>query len=269
MKKSIAKLYCKCIRNKEKRKFIYNILIGKNKISNYKYENPKKSLIQTSNQYCIRGQNNKIILIENGVERQLNENERIQGLEIKIDGNDNLIKLEMPIIAKNSLIDIQNNNVVVDIGQSKKIQGVKIICRLGNSQYLKIGSNTTFCGTSIFLDERSGCIIGEDCMFSDHVTVWPIDGHTILDNNTGEILNTAKEPIVIGNHVWVGQGARITKNARIGNNCIIGGGTVACKDYKEDNVIIAGNPGKIIKRNVNWDRRNPYYLQLDRSKNLK
>lgn len=44
---------------------------------------------------------------------------------------------------------------------------------------------------------------------------------------------------------------------------------VACKDYKEDNVIIAGNPGKIIKRNITWDRRNPYHLNLARDKEEK
>lgn len=53
----------------------------------------------------------------------------------------------------------------------------------------------------------------------------------------------------------------LQKNARVGNNCILGGGSVICKNYAEDNVIIAGNPGKIIKRGITWDRRNPYDLK--------
>lgn len=260
MKESIAKLYCKCIKNKDKRKFIYNILIGKNKIAHYKYEEPKPK--QTG--YDIKGENNQIIIVENGIERPIGINEEISGLEIKINGNNNLVKLELPIIACNSLIEIgHSDNVHVEIGTTTKFFSVCIHCFLGNSQICTIGKNTTISGAAIHLDEQSSCIIGEDCKLSNSIRIWATDGHAILDNDTGKILNTATEPIVIGNHVWIGEGARITKNARIGNNCIVGGGTVACKDYKEDNVIIAGNPGKIIKRGITWDRKNPYRLQLE------
>lgn len=94
--------------------------------------------------------------------------------------------------------------------------------------------------------------------------IWPTDGHSILDANSGEILNEPKGVVTIGNHVWVGEAARITKNARIHDNSIIGGGAVAYKDYEESNVVIAGNPGKIVRRNITWDRRNTYFLQKDR-----
>lgn len=94
--------------------------------------------------------------------------------------------------------------------------------------------------------------------------ILPTDGHSILDTNTGEVLNEPKGAITIGNHVWIAQGVRITKNARIHDNSIIGGGAVAYKDYEESNVVIAGNPGKIVRRNITWDRRNTYFLQRDR-----
>lgn len=261
MNKTIAKLYCKCIKNKEKRKFIYDIIIGKNKLHDYIYS---KELYHKK--YEISGENNKIILIENGNERILGENECLPGLEIKINGNNNLIKLELPINISDTLIEIGNSNVFISIEQTNRLCCSHIRCCYGDSQFLSIGKNTTISGISIYLDEQSSCIIGKDCKFSNNINIWPTDGHAILDNDTGEIVNTASEPIIIGDHVWVGQGVRITKNARIGNNCIIGGGTVACKDYKEDNVIIAGNPGKIIKQNINWDRRNPYHLKLERNK---
>lgn len=223
MKKQIAKLYCKCIKNKTKRKFIYNILIGKTKINDYAY-NPK-NITSLKMGYEIKGENNQIILIENGIERQLSKNKKISGLEININGNNNIVKLELPITATNSTINIGNNNVYVEVKSTKMFKNVYIRCCLGNNQICKIGKNTTIVGCKIYLDEQASCIIGEDCMFSDQITVWPTDGHAILDNDTGEILNTASEPIVIGNHVWIGQGARITKNAQIGNNCIIGGGS--------------------------------------------
>ncbi len=217
----------------------------------------------------IIGTNNKIFIIENGNVQLVDNRTKIPGLHIKITGDNNIIKIFQPIRIKNSLIEIGNNNVLIELGPSRVFKNVYIRCCWGNNQFCKIKRNTTIIGVKIYLDEESSCIIGEDCMLSDDINIWPTDGHAILDNDTGEILNTASEPIVIGNHVWIGQGARITKNARIGNNCIIGGGTVACKDYKEDNVIIAGNPGKIIKRNITWDRRNPYHLQLARDNESK
>lgn len=103
-------------------------------------------------------------------------------------------------------------------------------------------------------------------MFSNSIQIWPTDGHSILDANTGEILNEPKGYVTIGNHVWVGEAVRITKNARIHDNSIIGGGAVAYKDYEESNVVIAGNPGKIVRRNITWDRRNTYFLQRERER---
>jgi virginiamycin A acetyltransferase len=51
---------------------------------------------------------------------------------------------------------------------------------------------------------------------------------------------------VIGNDVWIGQGATILPGAQIGNGVIIGAGSVvhgAVPDY----AIVAGNPAKIVR----------------------
>jgi len=31
--------------------------------------------------------------------------------------------------------------------------------------------------------------------------------------------------------------------------------SVVTKPFEESNIILAGNPAKIVKRNINWDRR--------------
>lgn len=53
-------------------------------------------------------------------------------------------------------------------------------------------------------------------------------------------------PIVIGNNVWLSANVIILPGVRIGNNCIVGAGSVVTKSFEEDNLIIAGNPAKII-----------------------
>lgn len=259
MYKLPVNIFCYFIKDLVKREYVRNILMNKIKIP-VEYLKPNYS-----RNIDINGMNNAIIIVENGVERSINENEQIEGLEIVINGNNNVVKIEFPFKANNSRIEIiENDNAYVELGKSEAFHNTYIRVNWGNGQVCKIGKNTTIWSCDIFLDSFGKCVIGEDCQFSDDIKIWGDDGHSILDADTGEILNEPKGAVTIGNHVWVGEAARITKNARIHDNSIIGGGAVAYKDYEESNVVIAGNPGKIVRRNITWDRRNTYFLQRDR-----
>ena len=46
--------------------------------------------------------------------------------------------------------------------------------------------------------------------------------------------------------------AVVLKNSEIKDNSVIGANAVVAKKFKEGNVIIAGNPAKILKKNINW-----------------
>jgi len=54
------------------------------------------------------------------------------------------------------------------------------------------------------------------------------------------------KPVSIGNDVWIGGGAIICPGVSIGNGVVIGAGAVVTKSVP-DNVVIGGNPAKIIK----------------------
>ena len=54
-------------------------------------------------------------------------------------------------------------------------------------------------------------------------------------------------PVVIGNNCWIGQNAVILKGVTIGDNCIVGANSVVTKDVPS-NYIVAGNPGRIIRK---------------------
>jgi len=56
----------------------------------------------------------------------------------------------------------------------------------------------------------------------------------------------SKGSVIIGNNVWIGEGAVILPNVKIGDNCIIGANSVVTKDMIK-NSVIAGVPGNIIK----------------------
>lgn len=53
-------------------------------------------------------------------------------------------------------------------------------------------------------------------------------------------------PIKIGNNVWIGGNVCVMPGVTIGDNVVIGAGSVVTKDI-HSNVIAAGTPCKVIK----------------------
>lgn len=125
---------------------------------------------------------------------------------------------------------------------------------LGDNQSLTIGKNNFIRGTTMeIIDDNNKCIIGEDCIFSTNININGGDWHTIIENNTTNIVNKQKNPITIGNHCWIGANVTILKNAVLPNNTIVGINSVVSKKFTEENIAIAGNPAKIVKNNLDWD----------------
>lgn len=58
------------------------------------------------------------------------------------------------------------------------------------------------------------------------------------------------KPISIGKKCWIGMNSVILGGVKIGNNTIVGAGSVVTHSFIEGNCIIAGNPAKIIKQNI-------------------
>lgn len=91
-------------------------------------------------------------------------------------------------------------------------------------------------------------------MFSSGITLINSDTHPIYNFETMEICNKAKHNINIGNHVWIGHGVTVMKNVSIPDDCIIGWNSVVTKSFNEPHCAIGGNPARIIKRGITWDK---------------
>ena len=111
---------------------------------------------------------------------------------------------------------------------------------IGNN--VGISGSTINASTSISIGDNT--LIGSGCLITD------TDSHPILAEQRlleyGGEQYTKRAPIVIGSNVFIGARSIITKGVHIGDGVVVGAGSVVTKDVPA-NVVVAGNPAKIIK----------------------
>ncbi len=72
------------------------------------------------------------------------------------------------------------------------------------------------------------------------------------------------EPIEIFDNVVIGSNTTILPGRKIGPNCIVGAGSVVCRDIPADSVA-AGNPVRVIKPFAAFEQARREYGETDRS----
>lgn len=210
--------------------------------------------------YYIKGKNNKVIISWGKKEYILPKFLAIKGLKIKIEGNNNTIKIEFPIYRfENNSFQISGDNNTISLKRSRFIiHNFKIGSHWGKNRLLFMDEDLSVDGCFLWMeDEGTSIRIGKDCMFSHDLFFRHSDGHCVIDEN-GQVLNKAKE-MIIGNHVWIGAWTRLCKNVCIPDGCIVGMGSIVTKKFTEKNAVIAGNPAKVVKQNVHWIRESINY----------
>ena len=157
-------------------------------------------------------------------------------------------------------VKIQGSNNQIIIGDDTIIGRGCCLYVFGNNCSLKIGNKCSFSHDDELLcqEDNAQIIIGNDCMFSHHINIRTSDAHAVYDSVTTNRVNKAKN-IRIGNHVWVTAYCIIQKGANVGDGCIVG--TCSIVNHRIGiseipcNAVIAGQPAKVVKENVQWDRR--------------
>jgi acetyltransferase-like isoleucine patch superfamily enzyme len=113
---------------------------------------------------------------------------------------------------------------------------------------IKIGNNVCLVGTSIVV--RSTAVkIEDNVMIAPNTMIMDTDFHAAYPASTRLInpgLENDKE-VIIGRNVWIGTRCIILKGVNIGDNSIIGAGSVVTNDVPA-NTIYAGNPARLIKK---------------------
>ena len=118
-----------------------------------------------------------------------------------------------------------------------------------------IGDYCYFNSNTFFVDDYD-IYIGDWVLFGPNVTI-ATTGHPVHPElrSTGAMYSF---PVRIGNNVWVGSNTVIMPGVTIGDNAVIGAGSVVTKDVPA-NVIAFGNPCRV-RREIT-DRDKEYYYR--------
>lgn len=107
---------------------------------------------------------------------------------------------------------------------------------------IDIGDYCLLC-PGVRISAASSIVIGDSCMLANGAYITDSDWHGIYDRS---LPVGRTEPVRLEKNVWIGDGAIVCKGVTIGENSIVGAGSVVTKDIPA-NVIAAGNPAQIVK----------------------
>lgn len=106
---------------------------------------------------------------------------------------------------------------------------------------IEIGDRT-FLNYGIDIAATKLVKIGKDCQIGTHVVILDNDFHMLKNRHQLPVA----EPVIINNNVWIGNRALILPGVTIGENSVIGAGSVVVKSIPANSVAV-GNPAKVIK----------------------
>ncbi len=112
-----------------------------------------------------------------------------------------------------------------------------------------------YCNFGVTMVDDTHIYVGDHTMFGPNVTV-ATAGHPILPElrERGYQYNA---PVHIGKNCWIGAGALIMPGVTIGDNVVVGAGSVVTKNLPS-NVVAVGNPCRVL-REVNEHDREYYF----------
>lgn len=113
-----------------------------------------------------------------------------------------------------------------------------------------------YANYNLTLVDDTHIYVGDHTMFGPNVTV-ATAGHPVLPElrEQGYQYNA---PVRIGRNCWIGAGVVIVPGVTIGDNVVVGAGSIVTKDLP-DNVVAVGNPCEVL-RPVN-ERDRVYYFK--------
>ena len=122
---------------------------------------------------------------------------------------------------------------------------------------IEIGDNF-YANYNLVILDCARVQIGDNVFIAPNVGIYTA-GHPIHSDLRNQELEFAL-PIEIGNSVWIGGNVVINPGIKIGDNTVIGSGSVVTKNIPP-NVVAVGNPCKVL-RSITEDDKSYYYKRF-------
>ncbi len=113
-----------------------------------------------------------------------------------------------------------------------------------------------YCNFGVTMVDDTHIYVGDYTMFGPHVTI-ATAGHPILPS-LREKAYQYNMPVHIGRNCWFGAGCIVLPGVTIGDNVVVGAGSVVTKDIPS-NVVVVGNPARILREINEHDKK--YYFK--------
>ena len=116
---------------------------------------------------------------------------------------------------------------------------------------IQVGENF-FANYNLTVLDVAKVVIGENVMMGPNVSIYTA-GHPVHPATRNSLYEYGRE-VTIGDNCWIGGNTVICPGVRIGNNVVIGAGSVVTRDIP-DWSIAAGNPCRVIRTITEADER--------------
>lgn len=130
----------------------------------------------------------------------------------------------------------------VHIGDHTRIRQT---VRISGGGVVRVGNDTLLNGVWIIASDHVD--IGDRCLISD-CGITDTDFHNISPSQRHDPPSErSRARIVIGENVWIGLSALVLKGVTIGENSVVGAGSVV-RENVESGVVVVGDPPRVVKR---------------------
>ncbi len=146
------------------------------------------------------------------------------------------------IIGKNAWIQVSR------AGKSSRLRGERFTHLRGAKKPKILVDDGTNIGRNVTISAVKKITIGRKCLISYNVSI--LDHDHEVDNPKISPMDSQPvkaEDVIIGDNCFIGAHSFILKGVKLGNHCVVGANSVVTKSFPA-NSVIAGNPGKLLRR---------------------
>ena len=140
--------------------------------------------------------------------------------------------------------------LLAEIGEGTSIRS-PFYCDYGDG--IRIGART-FVNFNCTMLDGAPITIGDECLIASGVQLITA-GHPVDPGPRRAALEQAL-PVTVGNGVWLGAGAIVCPGVSIGENTIVGAGSVVTRDLPAG-IVAYGNPARVAREIDDGDRVDP------------